>query len=240
MLAANQGLYNGFLAAGLVWGLVAGGELRDAGAGFFLVCVVVAGVYGAATVSRRILVVQACPRRSRSWRCWSPGEIVQAHLYNCSCRSTVSDMDPEIGQARADDLATLHHPVRRRMLEFLNLTGPSTVGAIAAGLGQQVGSVSHHMKTLERAGFVEPAPELARDRRESVWRGIPRRLSWSLDRLRRVAERPAARDGGAAGQPPAPRRQGGRLVHATARSTTTPGWTRRSRRTCGRPPPPRS
>jgi len=89
-------------------------------------------------------------------------------------------MDAEIGQARADDLTTLHHPVRRRMLEFLNLNGPSTVGAIAAGLGQQVGSISHHMKTLERAGFVEPAPELARDRRESVWRGIPRRMSWSL------------------------------------------------------------
>ena len=80
----------------------------------------------------------------------------------------------------ADDLATLHHPVRRRMLEFLNLNGPSTVGAIAAGLGQQVGSVSHHMKTLERAGFVEPAPELAADRRESWWRGVPRRMSWSI------------------------------------------------------------
>ena len=89
-------------------------------------------------------------------------------------------MDQEIRAARADDLATLHHPVRRRMLEFLTLHGPSTVGAIAAGLGQQVGSVSHHMKTLEKAGFVEPAPELARDRRESVWRGLPRRLSWSI------------------------------------------------------------
>jgi len=89
-------------------------------------------------------------------------------------------MDQEIGQARADDLATLHHPVRRRMLEFLNLNGPSTVGALAAGLGQQVGSISHHMKTLERSGFVEPAPELARDRRQSVWRGVPRRVSWSL------------------------------------------------------------
>ena len=60
-LAANQGLYNGFLAAGLVWGLVAGGDLRVPVLIFFLVCVVVAGVYGAATVSRRILVVQAAP-----------------------------------------------------------------------------------------------------------------------------------------------------------------------------------
>ena len=57
-LAANQGLYNGFLAAGLVWGLVA--DLTDAKV-FFLACVIVAGAYGAATVSRRILVVQALP-----------------------------------------------------------------------------------------------------------------------------------------------------------------------------------
>lgn len=57
-LAANQGLYNGFLVAGLVWGLVAG---RTDVRVFFLVCVVVAGCFGAATVSRRILVVQAVP-----------------------------------------------------------------------------------------------------------------------------------------------------------------------------------
>src|SRR5262245_24564964 len=59
-LAANQGLYNGFLAAGLVWGLLLGG----AGSGvlvFFLTCVLVAGVFGAATANRRILVVQALP-----------------------------------------------------------------------------------------------------------------------------------------------------------------------------------
>ena len=62
VLAANQGLYNGFLAAGLVWGL-----LHRAPAFafqikvFFLLCVIVAGVYGAATVSRRILYVQAAP-----------------------------------------------------------------------------------------------------------------------------------------------------------------------------------
>ena len=59
-LAANQGLYNGFLAAGIAWGL----WLGDAGRGvtlFFLACVVVAGLFGAATVSRRILPVQALP-----------------------------------------------------------------------------------------------------------------------------------------------------------------------------------
>jgi putative membrane protein len=62
VLAANQGLYNGFLAAGLIWGLVHGVpafafQIKM----FFLLCVIVAGIYGAATVSRRILFVQAAP-----------------------------------------------------------------------------------------------------------------------------------------------------------------------------------
>jgi len=59
-LAANQGLYNGFLAAGLVWGLclgTAGFSVKV----FFLACVIVAGVYGAITVNRKILFVQAVP-----------------------------------------------------------------------------------------------------------------------------------------------------------------------------------
>ena len=58
VLAANQGLYNGFLAAGLAWGLIAGSAPLKV---FFLACVVVAGVYGAWSVSRRILWVQAAP-----------------------------------------------------------------------------------------------------------------------------------------------------------------------------------
>ena len=60
VLAANQGLYNGFLAAGLFWGL----SLGAGGTGvkmFFLCCVLIAGLYGAATASRKILLVQAVP-----------------------------------------------------------------------------------------------------------------------------------------------------------------------------------
>ena len=60
VLAANQGLYNGFLVAGLAWGL----WLGEAGYGvkvFFLLCVLVAGLYGAATSSIKILYVQAVP-----------------------------------------------------------------------------------------------------------------------------------------------------------------------------------
>jgi putative membrane protein len=60
-LAANQGLYNGFLAAGLVWSLVAPAHLQTPLAVFFCGCVVAAGIFGAVTVSRRILLVQALP-----------------------------------------------------------------------------------------------------------------------------------------------------------------------------------
>ena len=60
VLAANQGLYNGFLAAGLIWGIWLG-EAGDAVKIFFLLCVAVAGAYGAATVSMRILMIQTIP-----------------------------------------------------------------------------------------------------------------------------------------------------------------------------------
>ena len=59
-LAANQGLYNGFLAAGLVWGLILGAA-GEAVKVFFLACVIIAGVVGAATVSRKVLFIQALP-----------------------------------------------------------------------------------------------------------------------------------------------------------------------------------
>ncbi len=60
VLAANQGLYNGFLAAGLLWGLLrgAGGiEIKI----FFLICIIIAGIFGAATANKKILYIQAVP-----------------------------------------------------------------------------------------------------------------------------------------------------------------------------------
>jgi putative membrane protein len=57
-LAANQGLYNGFLAAGLIYGVAADEFAFEV---FFLICVIVAGIYGALTVSKRILLVQTVP-----------------------------------------------------------------------------------------------------------------------------------------------------------------------------------
>ena len=60
-LAANQGLYNGFLAAGLIWGVLASDPVGFQARVFFLGCVLIAGLYGGVTVSRRILAVQALP-----------------------------------------------------------------------------------------------------------------------------------------------------------------------------------
>ncbi len=56
-LAMNQGMYNGFLAAGLLWGLFAGDAVKV----FFLSCVIIAGIFGAFTVSKRIFYIQAVP-----------------------------------------------------------------------------------------------------------------------------------------------------------------------------------
>ena len=61
VLAANQGLYNGFLSAGLLYGLFIGGRTGYEFRIFFLICVIVAGAYGAVTVSRKIFFIQASP-----------------------------------------------------------------------------------------------------------------------------------------------------------------------------------
>jgi putative membrane protein len=73
VLAANQGLYNGFLAAGLLWSLWMG-EAGRATVMFFLGCVIVAGLYGAATANRRILLVQVLPAGLAilAWVIWKP------------------------------------------------------------------------------------------------------------------------------------------------------------------------
>jgi DNA-binding transcriptional ArsR family regulator len=102
------------------------------------------------------------------------------------------------GAAAPDDLLDVlmafHHPTRRWLFELLEMEGPASVGRLAARTGLAVGSVSHHLKALHRHGFIEPAPDLARDTRESWWRALRRGLSWSADDFesgtaaRRVAE----------------------------------------------------
>lgn len=88
---------------------------------------------------------------------------------------------PPSGAALIDALLAVHHPIRRRLYEVLTVEGPASVGQLAARLDVAVGSVSHHLKPLHKAGFIEPAPDLARDSRESWWRGVVRRLAWDVD-----------------------------------------------------------
>ncbi len=92
--------------------------------------------------------------------------------------ASVDELGSESGNALLDVLTAFHHPTRRWLCELLAVEGPATVGQLASRTGLAVGSVSHHLGTLHRYGFVEPAPELARDTRESWWRSRPRQLSW--------------------------------------------------------------
>ena len=89
------------------------------------------------------------------------------------------------GQGSRDDLLDVlmafHHPTRRWLAELLEIEGPASVGRLAARTGLAVGSVSHHLKPLHRHGFIEPAPDLAHDTRESWWRSVRRPLTWSAD-----------------------------------------------------------
>ena len=88
------------------------------------------------------------------------------------------ELGTETGSALLDVLTAFHHPTRRWLCELLSVEGPATVGRLASRTGLAVGSVSHHLGTLHRYGFVEPAPDLARDTRESWWRSRPRQVSW--------------------------------------------------------------
>ena len=76
-------------------------------------------------------------------------------------------------------LAALAHPLRRRLLDVLRVDGPSTASMLADRTDQAVGNISHHIKVLAANGLVEPAPELARDRRERWWRAVSMSLRWS-------------------------------------------------------------
>ncbi len=91
------------------------------------------------------------------------------------------------------ELIAIHEPLRRRLVELLAAQGPSKVTTLASATGRQVGSISHHLRTLERAGFVEPAPELATDARTSWWRLTDRSWQWSPDDFDHPADHHQAR-----------------------------------------------
>ena len=80
-----------------------------------------------------------------------------------------------------ETLRAVHHPTRRRMIDFLHLHGPCQVGTLARELGEQVGSISHHLRMLEKAGIAAQVPELATDGRTSWWRLEQTSISWSVE-----------------------------------------------------------
>ena len=82
-----------------------------------------------------------------------------------------------VTDARA--LSAMANPYRSRLLDALNVDGPSTASALAKRTGQAVGSVSHHLKVLAEAGLLVEVPELARDRRERWWRLVAPGIRWS-------------------------------------------------------------
>ncbi|GAA1059356.1 ArsR/SmtB family transcription factor [Agromyces bracchium] len=76
-------------------------------------------------------------------------------------------------------MRAMAHPMRLRIIGLLRMEGPATVGMLAQQTGESAGSVSYHMATLAKHGFVEEAPELARDRRERWWRAAHEMTSWN-------------------------------------------------------------
>jgi DNA-binding transcriptional ArsR family regulator len=75
----------------------------------------------------------------------------------------------------------MHHPLRRRLLDLINIDGPSTASRLAGSTGELVGNVSHHLKVLASAGVIVEAPELAKNRRERWWKlGDTSEYSWSI------------------------------------------------------------
>jgi DNA-binding transcriptional ArsR family regulator len=78
-----------------------------------------------------------------------------------------------------DVLKGLTHPLRRRLFRLLSQLGPATVTMLTEHADADPGQVSYHLRELAKRGFIEEAPELARDRRERWWRAVPGSVSWS-------------------------------------------------------------
>ena len=110
----------------------------------------------------------------------------------------MTERDPDaISRVQLHDagpMRAMAHPVRLRILGMLRVDGPATVGMLAERTGEAAGSVSYHVATLAKHGFVEPAPELARDRRERWWRAAHEVTSWQTAEFLGDPERHAASD----------------------------------------------
>ncbi|MDP8929783.1 MAG: helix-turn-helix domain-containing protein [Actinomycetota bacterium] len=93
-------------------------------------------------------------------------------MSNHASRRTIED--PAVLKAMA-------HPLRQRLYRSLAQFGPATVGQLATRVGGDPGQISYHLRELAKGGFIEQAPELARDGRESWWRDVPGSTTWSKE-----------------------------------------------------------
>jgi len=120
-------------------------------------------------------------------------------------------------------ITAVHHPVRRRIVDHLGLYGASQVTTLARALDLQVGSISHHLRMLERAGIIERADDPTGDRRTSWWQSARKSFSWSVDDFadspaNAMLARGAARSN--------IRTQIGRLSAWHRNTTASPQWSR--------------
>lgn len=100
---------------------------------------------------------------------------IQEVLWELGTGSTVASMED------ISVITAVHHPLRRRIYDYLLLYGTSQVTTLARSLGSQVGSISHHLRMLERAGLVERVEDPSGDRRTSWWNLARRGLTWSAE-----------------------------------------------------------
>jgi DNA-binding transcriptional ArsR family regulator len=76
-------------------------------------------------------------------------------------------------------LGAMAHPLRRRLIDVLQVHGPATASLLAGRTKQRVANVSHHLRVLHESGLIKEVPELARDRRERWWRLVFDGLRWT-------------------------------------------------------------
>lgn len=94
----------------------------------------------------------------------------------------------------AGPMRALAHPLRLKILGLLRVEGPQSVGKLAEATGAASGSVSYHLQTLAKHGFIVPAPELERDGRERWWRAAHEMTSWRTEEFLDDPERREASD----------------------------------------------
>jgi DNA-binding transcriptional ArsR family regulator len=82
-----------------------------------------------------------------------------------------------------DVLKALTHPLRRRLYRLLTQLGPANVTVLSERTGADPGQLSYHLRELAKRGFIEEAPELARDARERWWRAVEETWGWTTSEL---------------------------------------------------------